>query len=251
MTKKFVRGLVKIKRKKSGRDSRGHISVRHQGGEHRRYLRLIDWKRNKRDVAGTVAAVEYDPNRNAPVALVHYIDGEKRYILATANLKAGDKVLASEKAEVKEGNAMPLSKIPVGIRIHNLEIIPGKGGQVVRGAGGYALIQSKDKKRATIKLASGEVKLFPINCWATIGQVGNVSFSSKKLRKAGDKRHRGIRPTVRGVSQHPNAHPHGGGEGKSGIGMPSPKSPWGKRTLGKKTRKRKRYSNKWIVKRRK
>jgi len=251
MSRKLIKKLVRIKKKKSGRDNQGHISVRHRGGEHKRYLRLIDWKRDKRDIPGKVVSIEYDPNRTADIALIQYPDGEKRYILAPHELKVGDEIVASEKAEIKPGNALPLAKIPVGVPIYNLELVPGKGGQMVRGAGTYALIQSKDEKTATIKLPSGEIRLFPISCWATIGQVSNPEHSSQKLRKAGDKRHRGIRPTVRGVAQHPGAHPHGGGEGRSGIGMPSPKSPWGKKTLGKRTRKKKKYSDKWIVKRRK
>ncbi len=251
MKKKLIKKLVRIKKKKSGRDNQGHISVRHRGGEHKRYLRLIDWKRNKREIPGKVVSIEYDPNRTADIALIQYPDGEKRYILAPKDLAVGEEILASEKAEIKPGNALPLAQIPVGVPIHNLELVPGKGGQIVRGAGTYALIQSKDERRATVKLPSGEIRLFPLQCWATIGQVSNPEHGAQKLRKAGDKRHRGIRPTVRGVAQHPGSHPHGGGEGRSGIGMSSPKSPWGKKTLGKRTRKKKKYSDKWIIKRRK
>jgi len=251
MSRRLIKRLVKIKKKRSGRDNQGRISVRHQGGQHKRFIRLIDWKRDKRDIPAKVINIEYDPNRTADIALLHYPDGEKRYILAPIGLKVADEVVASEKAEIKLGNALPLEKIPVGVQIHNLELKPGKGAQLVRGAGNSALIQSKDKKIATVKLPSGEIRLFLINCWATIGQVGRAEHSSKKLRKAGDKRRRGIRPTVRGVAQHPDSHPHGGGEGRSGIGMPSPKTPWGKKTMGKRTRKRKKYSDKWIIKRRK
>jgi len=251
MSRRLIKQLVKIKKKRSGRDNRGRVSVRHQGGQHKRFIRLIDWKRNKRDIPARVMNIEYDPNRAADIALLHYPDGEKRYILAPMGLKVADEVIASEKAEIKPGNALPLEKIPVGVQIHNLELKPGKGAQLVRGAGSSALIQSKGKKMATVKLPSGEIRLFLINCWATIGQVGRVEHGSKKLRKAGDKRHRGIRPTVRGVAQHPDSHPHGGGEGRSGIGMPSPKTPWGKKAMGKRTRKRKKYSDKWIIKRRK
>lgn len=245
---KVNRRLMKIKKKTSGRDSCGHVSVRHQGGQHRRYLRLIDWKRDKRSIPGKVVSLEYDPNRNAKIALITYNDGEKRYIIAPTEIKMGSSIIASDKAEIRPGNALSLKKIPVGTPIHNLELFPGRGGQVVRGAGTYALIQSKDKKEVIVKMPSGEKRRFSLDCWATIGQVGNVECSSIKLLKAGDSRHRGIRPTVRGVAQHPNSHPHGGGEGKSGIGMKSPKTPWGKRTLGKKTRKKHRYSDRSIVK---
>ena len=251
MTRRLIKHLVKIKKKRSGRDSQGKVSVRHQGGQHKRFIRLIDWKRDKKDIPAKVVKIEYDPNRGADIALLYYPDGEKRYILAPADLKEGETVVASEKADIKPGNALLLKNIPVGVQIHNLELSPGKGGQLVRGAGNSALIQSKDEKRATVKLPSGEIRFFAINSWATIGQVSRVEHNSRKLRKAGDKRHRGIRPTVRGVSQHPNSHPHGGGEGRSGIGMPSPKSPWGKRTMGKRTRKKRKYSDKWIIKRRK
>jgi len=245
-----VRKLIKIRKKKSGRDSSGRVSVRHQGGAHKRYIRVIDWKRDKRDIEGRVAGIEYDPNRNAEIALVIYPDGEKRYILAPEEVKVGSKVLASQKAPAKPGNALPLKEIPIGTPVHNLEIVPGKGGQIVRGAGTSALIQSKDGKMAKVKLPSGEIRLFPLNCWATVGQVGNADYVYRKLAKAGNKRHRGVRPTVRGVAQHPGSHPHGGGEGRSPIGMKSPKTPWGKKTLGKRTRKRKKYSDRLIIKRR-
>ncbi len=247
MTRRLIKRLVKIKKKKSGRDSRGRISVRHQGGQHKRYIRLIDWKRSKRDISGKVAGIEYDPNRSANIALIVYPDGEKKYIIAPVELKVGDKIISSEKAEIKLGNALPLKSIPVGVPIHNLEIIPGKGAQIVRGAGVHAFIKSKSKKRAKVKLPSGEIRLFSLKCWATIGRGDNVDHKFRKLKKAGDKRHRGVRPAVRGVAQHPGSHPHGGGEGRSPIGMSSPKSPWGKKTLGKKTRKRKKYSDKLIV----
>jgi len=240
-----------IKKKKSGRDASGRISVRHQGGQHKRYIRLVDWKRDKKDIAGRVDSIDYDPNRNADLALIVYPDGEKRYILAPAGLKVGDQVVASKKAPIKIGNAMPLAHIPVRVQIHNLEIIPGKGGQIVRGAGTSALIQSKEGGKVKVAMPSGEVRLFSEKCLATIGQVGKVEQKYKKLKKAGDKRHLGIRPSVRGVAQHPGSHPHGGGEGRSPIGMKSPKSPWGKRTLGKRTRKKKKYSNRVIIKRRK
>lgn len=249
MTKKTIKKLVRIKKKKSGRDNQGRVSVRHQGGEHKRYIRKIDWKRDKKDIPGKVVEIKYDPNRSAEIALIVYSDGEKKYIIAPDGLKAGTEIMASEKAAIEPGNALPLRKIPSGTAIYNLEIVPGKGGQMVRGAGTFALIQSKDEKKAKVKLPSGEIRLFSLDCWAVIGRGSNLDHRYQKLKKAGDKRRRGIRPTVRGVAQHPGSHPHGGGEGRSPIGMKSPKSPWGKRTLGKRTRKRKKYSDKLIVKR--
>lgn len=249
MTKRQKK-LTKIKKKTGGRDNKGHMSTRHRGGAHKRFIRKIDWKRDKRDIPGTVEAIEYDPNRNANIALILYPDGERRYILAPAKLEVGDEVIASENPEIEPGNALPLKNIPLGVDFHNLEIKPGKGGQMVRGAGTKATILSKEDKYAHVKLPSTEVRKFLLDCWATIGQVGNKEHIYKQLGKAGSKRHRGIRPTVRGVAQHPGSHPHGGGEGRSPIGMPSPKSPWGKKTLGKKTRKKRKYSDKLIVKRR-
>ncbi|MBI4039652.1 50S ribosomal protein L2 [Candidatus Daviesbacteria bacterium] len=241
--------LISILNKNAGRAG-GTVSVRHQGGGHKRYLRMVDFKRNKQGVEAQVAAIEYDPNRTSNLALLHYVDGEKRYILAAEGMKVGDKVMSGPDAEVKLGNALPLGKIPVGTQIHNIELTPGRGGQMIRSAGSYAAIMSKEGKFAQIKLPSGEIRLVPVKGYATIGQVGNIDHSSVKLGKAGASRHRGIRPTVRGVVMSPRDHPHGGGEGRSGIGMPSPKSPWGKHTLGKKTRKPK-YSDKYIIKRRK
>ena len=243
------RKLTKAIRKKAGR-SKGRVAVRHQGGGEKRRLRNIDWKRNKLDIPGKVEAIEYAPNRGANVALILYPDGERRYILATKNMAVGDQVMAGSKADFSEGNAMKLARIPSGMPIHNIEFRVGKGAQLVRGAGAMALISAKEEGMAHIKLPSGELRKFPLECMATIGQVGNIIHGSKKLKKAGDKRHRGIRPTVRGVAQHPGSHPHGGGEGRSGIGMPSPKTPWGKKTLGKKTRKKKKDSNKYIIKHR-
>lgn len=237
--------------KRSGRDARGQISVRARGGGSKRFLRKVDFKRNKIGLEGRVEAIEYDPNRNVNLALVVYPDGERRYILQPEGLTVGEKVVSGPEAEIKTGNALPLQNIPVGTPIHNLEIVPGKGGQLVRGAGGAATILSKEETTAQVKLPSGEIRIFPLSSQATIGQLGNVGEKLKKLRKAGDSRRRGIRPIVRGVAQHPGSHPHGGGEGRSGIGMPSPKSPWGKKTLGKKTRKSIKYSDKLIVKRRK
>lgn len=243
--KSLVKGRLK---KTGGRNSSGKVTIRHRGGGHKRLLRKIDFKREKRDIEATIKAIEYDPNRKANIALLYYADGEKRYILAPSGLEVGKKVISGEEVEIKVGNAMPLKKIPVGTPIHNLELTSGKGGQLVRGAGTAALIQSKEGKYATILLPSKEHRLIRIECYATIGQVGNEEWKTVKLGKAGRKRHMGIRPSVRGVAMHPAAHPHGGGEGRSGIGMPSPKSPWGKRTLGKKTRKKVRYSSKFIVK---
>lgn len=237
--------------KRGGRDSQGHVSVRHRGGGSKRFLRLIDFRRDKRDLPGRVEALEYDPNRNVQVALVLYPDGERRYILAPEGLAVGEEIMASERAEIKAGNALPLKNIPIGTPIHNLELVPGKGGQVVRGAGGLATILAKEEERAQVKLPSGELRLFLLTCWATVGQLGNLGAKFEKLKKAGDSRHRGIRPTVRGVAQDPRSHPHGGGEGRSGIGMPGPKTPWGKPARGKKTRKRVKYSDQFIIKHRK
>lgn len=251
MILKEVKKLSKILKKTSGRDTSGKISVRHQGKREKRYLREIDWKRNKHGIPGKVLSIEYDPNRTANIALVVYPDGEKRYILAPQGLKVGEDIVSGPEAEIKIGDHLPLEKIPIGTQIHNIELIPGKGGQIVRGAGTSATILAKKGGFATIKLPSGETRLISLACFATIGQVGNIELNQRKLGKAGRARHFGIRPTVRGVAQHPASHPHGGGEGKSGIGMPSPKSPWGKPTLGKKTRKKRKYSDKWITQRRK
>lgn len=249
--KRPEKSLTRSLKKKSGRNASGKITVRHRGGRQKRLYRKIDFKRNKRDIPAKVVAIEYDPNRTANIALLQYADGEKRYILAPNELKIEQQVVASEKAPLKPGNAMPLKRIPVGNPIHNIELRPGKGGQIVRSAGASAVIQSKDKGWASIKLPSTEVRLISLDCFATLGEVGNKEKKNVKLGKAGRKRLMGWRPAVRGVAMHPGAHPHGGGEGRSGVGMPSPKSPWGKRTLGKKTRKRKKYSDKWIIKRRK
>ena len=243
--------LTKILAKHSGRDSSGKVAVRHRGGRQKRFLRDIDWKREKHNIPAKVVSLDYDPNRTADIALVVYNDGEKRYVLAPEGLKVGDKIVSGVKAEVKTGNALPLKKIPVGTPIHNIELRPKKGGQIVRSAGAAAQILAKEKGMATVKLPSGEQRLISLDCLATIGQVSKSLWRTVKLGKAGRKRLMGIRPTVRGVVMHPGAHPHGGGEGKSGIGMPSPKSPWGKKTLGKRTRRPKKYSDKYIVKRRK
>lgn len=241
--------LFTIKKKQSGRDSQGHVSVRHRGGEHRRFLRLIDWKRNKLDIKAKVIAIEYDPNRTADIALLSYTDGTKAYILATSTLKVGDIVVYSEHAPIKDGNKLPLKNIPVGTPIHCLEFQAGKGAQIIKSAGSAAFIQSIDADKVTIKLPSGELRIFPASACATVGQVGNANHSNEKMTKAGDSRHRGFRPSVRGVAQNPRSHAHGGGEGRSSVGM-NPKTPWGKVAMGKKTRKHKKASNKLIVKRR-
>ena len=241
--------LLTIKKKRSGRDAKGHVSTRHRGGEHKRFLRLIDWKRNKIDVKAKVTAIEYDPNRTADIAFLVYEDGSKSYILATSNLKVGDTVVYSESAPIKDGNKLPLKNIPVGTALNSLEFQFGRGAQIIKSAGTAAYIQSIDGEKVIIKLPSGELRLFPGTACATIGQVGNADHSNQKLVKAGDSRHRGIRPAVRGVAQNPHSHPHGGGEGRSSIGM-NPKTPWGKPAMGKKTRKRKKASNKLIIKHR-
>jgi len=239
-----------ILKKNSGRSSSGTISVRHQGGRQKRFLRRIDFARNKKNVWGIVEAIEYDPNRNAGIAKVLYEDGERRYLLAPEDLKVGGRVIASEVAPIEAGNALPLNKIPAGTSIHNIEIRPGKGGQMVRGAGASAVIQGREDDYILIKLPSGEIKRFLPDCYATVGQVGNSDLSTKKIGKAGRKRKMGVRPTVRGTAQHPGAHPHGGGEGRSGVGMKYPKTPYGKPAVGR-TRKKKKYSNRLIIKRRK
>ena len=246
-----MKRLKRILSKKSGRNAKGRVTVRHQGGREKRFLREVDFKRDKRQIPAKVAAIEYDPNRGADLALLFYTDGEKRYILAPIGLKVGQIVTAGLKSEIKPGNALPIKKIPLGTIIHNVELRPGKGGQIARGAGTGALIMSREEKYAIIKLPSGEQRRISLQCYATVGQIGNVDLKNRVIGKAGRKRHMGIRPTVRGVAQNPSSHPHGGGEGKSGIGMPSPKSPWGKKTLGKKTRNKTKHSNKMIIKKRK
>ena len=244
------KSLVEVKKKHSGRNSYGRITVRHHGGGNRQKYRIIDFKRNRRDEEATVLRLEYDPNRSAFIALVEYADGERRYILAPVGLAAGDKVIAGEGADIKAGNALPLANIPVGTVIHNIEMYPGKGGQLVRGAGDAAQLMAKENGMATVRLPSGEMRKVRMNCYATIGQVGNVDHSNVSLGKAGRVRHMGVRPTVRGSVMNPCDHPHGGGEGKSPIGRPGPVTPWGKPTLGYKTRKKKNPTDKFIVKRR-
>lgn len=243
------RRLLRAKRKTGGRDFTGSISVRHRGGGNKRHLRLIDFKRDKLGVPAKVAAVEYDPNRTARIALLHYADGDKRYIIAPLDLKVGDTVMSGKDADIRPGNALPIANIPVGTLIHNVELEPGKGGQMARSAGGYAQLLGKEGDYAQVRLPSGEVRLIRQVCMATVGIVGNLDHSNVKLGKAGRKRHMGIRPTVRGTAMSPRDHPHGGGEGRQPVGKPGPRSPWGKPTRGKKTRINKR-TDKFIVKRR-
>ncbi len=233
--------------KRQGRGFKGHVTVRHRGGGVKKRLRLLDWKREKHGIAGVVKRVEYDPNRSANIALVFYKDGEKRYIIAPDGLSIGQEILSGDKVEVKVGNALRLKDIPVGVPIHNIETRVGKGAQLVRGAGTAAMVQSKEGAFVTISLPSKEIRLINAECFATIGQVGNQDWKNRKIGKAGLKRLMGIRPSVRGTAQHPNSHPHGGGEGRSGVGMKYPKTPWGKHALGTKTRNRKKTTNKYIV----
>lgn len=245
----MAKRLRKILKKHSGRNATGKVTTRHQGGGEKRFLREIDFKRNKNNVSARVVSIEYDPNRGAYIALLDYIDGEKRYILAPEGLKIGDEVVSGEEVDFKIGNALPLKNIPVGTVVHNIELTSGKGGQIARGAGSGATIVGKESGFVILRLPSREERRVKEECYATIGQVSNPELKARILGKAGRKRHMGIRPTVRGVAQHPGSHPHGGGEGRSGIGMPSPKSPWGKRVMGKVTRKKRKYSDKFITKR--
>ena len=242
--------LVEVLKKHAGRNSYGRITVRHQGGGNRKKYRVIDFKRDKMDVPATVLRLEYDPNRSAYIALVEYTDGERRYILAPVGLNVGDTVLSSAAADIKPGNALPLANIPVGTVIHNIELYPGKGAQLVRSAGVAAQLMAKENGMATVRLPSGEYRKVRLNCIACIGQVGNVDHANIAIGKAGRKRHMGIRPTVRGSVMNPCDHPHGGGEGKAPVGRPGPVTPWGKPALGYKTRKKKNATDKFIVKRR-
>jgi len=244
------RSLVEILKSKAGRNNYGKITVRHQGGGHKRKYRIIDFKRDKMDIPAKVAAIEYDPNRTANIALLHYADGEKRYIIAPHGLNVGDTVISSADADIKVGNTLPLRNIPVGTFVHNIELKAGKGGQLVRAAGNAAQLMAKEGDYAQVRLPSGEVRLIRLECKATIGQVGNLEHEIISIGKAGRKRHMGIRPTVRGSVMNPVDHPHGGGEGKSPIGRPGPLTPWGKPALGYKTRDKKKASNKFIIKRR-
>ena len=241
------KSLIVTLKKNSGRNNQGKITVRHRGGGYKLKYRVIDFKRNKDGIPATVVGVEYDPNRTANIALLSYADGEKRYILAPLGLQVGQKVMSGETAEIRVGNALRMRDIPVGQTIHNIEMKPGKGGQLVRSAGMSAQLMAKEGKYATVKLPSGEMRLLPIDCKATIGQVGNIDHELITIGKAGRKRHMGIRPTVRGSVMNPNDHTHGRGEGRSPIGRPNPCTPWGKPALGYKTRKKNKHSNKYIV----
>ena len=244
------KSLLDSKKRQAGRNAQGKITVRHRGGGAKKKYRIVDFKRKKDGIPATVIGIEYDPNRSANIALICYADGEKSYILAPQGLTNGMKVMSGEHAEAKVGNCLPLSLIPVGAQVHNIELFPGKGGQMVRSAGNAAQLMAKEGKYATLRLPSGEMRMVPIECRATIGVVGNGDHNLVKIGKAGRKRHMGIRPTVRGSVMNPNDHPHGGGEGKTGIGRPGPCTPWGKPALGLKTRKKNKQSNKLIVRRR-
>ncbi len=243
------RSLIVLRTARGGRNAQGKVTVRHQGGGHRQYIRLVDFRRDKLNIPAKVAAIEYDPNRTARIALLNYADGEKRYIVAPVGLKVGDTVISGPQSEIRVGNSMPIANIPVGTMIHNVELAQGRGGQLVRSAGGAAQLLAKEGDYAQVRLPSGEVRLIRQVCYATIGQVGNLEHSNVKLGKAGRKLHMGIRPTVRGTAMSPRDHPHGGGEGRQPAGMPGPKSPWGKPTRGYKTRRNK-TTDKFIVRRR-
>ncbi len=245
------KSLLSTIKKNAGRNAQGRITVRHQGGGERRHYRIIDFKRDKDGIPAKVSTIEYDPNRSVNIALIVYADGEKRYILAPNGLKVGDAIVSGKDADIKVGNALPLANIPVGTEIHNIEIKPGKGAQLVRSAGNVAQLMAKETKYAQVRLPSGEVRLIRVDCKATIGQLGNLDHENIKIGKAGRTRHMGIRPTVRGSVMNPNDHPHGGGEGRAPIGRPGPVTPWGKPALGLKTRKKKNINDKFIVKRRK
>ena len=249
-TDKPEKSLLAAKKKTAGRNNQGKITVRHHGGGNRQKYRIIDFKRNKDDIPAKVTTIEYDPNRTANIALLVYADGTKTYILAPAGLKVGDTLMNGPEAEVKVGNCLPLANIPVGTEVHNIELVPGKGGQLVRSAGNSAQLMAREGKYATLRLPSGEMRYVPIMSRATIGSVGNGEHSLVNIGKAGRKRHMGIRPTVRGSVMNPNDHPHGGGEGRAPIGRPGPSTPWGKPALGLKTRKKKNKSNKMIIRNR-
>jgi large subunit ribosomal protein L2 len=246
----MIKRLKTIGKKRTGRDSSGKVVVRHQGGQHKRYYRTIDFKRNKTGVIGKVVAIEYDPNRTCDIALIQYTDGDKRYILCPEGLKLNSKVVSGPSVGLKTGNALPLSAIPIGAVVHNVELTPGRGGQLARGSGAQAIVQAKEGNFVHLKLPSGEVRKVRAMGYATIGNVGNIEWKNEVIGKAGRKRHMGIRPTVRGVAQNPRSHPHGGGEGRSGIGMSTPKTYAGRPAVGK-TRKKNKYSNKYILQGRK
>ncbi len=249
-TNKPEKSLLAPLKKNSGRNKQGKITVRHQGGRQKRKYRIIDFKRDKFDIPAKVATIEYDPNRSAFIALLHYADGEKRYILAPVGLKVGDSVISSDDADIITGNSLPISAIPIGTLIHNVELKKGRGGQIARSAGAYAQLMGKEGKYALLRMPSGEMRRVPIEGRATIGTVGNIDHENVSIGKAGRSRRMGIRPTVRGSAMNPVDHPHGGGEGKAPIGMPSPVTPWGKPTLGYKTRKHKKYSDPMVIHRR-
>ena len=250
-TNKREKSLLSPLRKRAGRNNRGKITTRRHGGGSKRMYRIIDFKRNKTGIPGKVASIEYDPNRSARICLIQYADGEKRYILAPLGIAVGAKIESGPRAEIKPGNALPLRQIPAGSLVHNLELTPGRGGQLVRGAGVAAQVLSREGSYVLIRLPSGEIRQILVDCQATIGQVSNPDHKNVKLGKAGKTRHRGRRPKVRGVAMNPPDHPHGGGEGRSPIGMPGPKTPWGKPALGYRTRRKKKTSSRFIVKRRK
>ncbi|MBI4097192.1 MAG: 50S ribosomal protein L2 [Candidatus Levybacteria bacterium] len=245
-----MKSLKTIKKKHSGRDASGQVVVRHQGGQHKRFIRLIDFKRDKLGVSGKVVAIEYDPNRTCDIALIQYSDGEKRYILAPVGLKLHDSISSGEKAEARIGNALPMTHMVIGTVVHNVELTPGRGGQLARGAGTGAIITAREDNFVHLKLPSGEVRKVSARGFATIGQLGNVEWKNEVMGKAGRRRNMGVRPTVRGVAQNPRSHPHGGGEGRSGIGMPSPKTYVGRKAVGN-TRRKNKYSNKFILQKRK
>ncbi len=249
-TDKPEKSLLRVKKSVAGRNAAGRITVRHQGGGVKKKYRVIDFKRDKDGIPARVATIEYDPNRSANIALLHYVDGEKRYIIAPDTLKVGDMLMSGEGADIRPGNALPISAIPLGTMLHNIELLPGKGGQLCRAAGTAAQLMAKEGLYAQVRLPSGEVRRIPMGAKATIGQVGNLDHENVSIGKAGRKRHMGVRPTVRGVVMNPCDHPHGGGEGKSPVGMPSPLTPWGKPAMGYRTRKKNQPSDKFIVRRR-
>lgn len=249
--KKPEKSLLVSKKKNSGRNNYGRITVRHRGGGNRQKIRIIDWKRQRDGIPATVKAIEYDPNRTAFIALIQYVDGQKAYILAPQGLKVGMQVVSGQGSDISVGNTLALRDIPVGTVVHNIEMHPGRGAQLVRSAGASASLMAKEGKYAQLRMPSGEYRLIPINCRATIGTVGNIEHENIKIGKAGRQRHKGLRPSVRGLAMNPVDHPHGGGEGATSIGLPSPRTPWGKPTVGKKTRKKNKESNKYILRRRK
>ena len=249
--KKPEKSLLAKKKKTSGRNNYGRITVRHKGGGNRQKIRIIDWKRQRDGIPATVKSIEYDPNRTAYIALIQYVDGQKAYILAPQGLKEGMEVISGPDVDINIGNTLPLQNIPIGTIIHNVEMYPGRGAQLVRSAGASANLMAKENKYAQLRMPSGEYRMIPLNCRATVGSVGNIEHENIKIGKAGRNRHRGVRPGTRGLAMNPVDHPHGGGEGATSIGLPSPRTPWGKPTMGKKTRKKRKESDRYIVRRRK